>query len=58
MGTIAWLVANGLDPVTVVAGVLLYRVFLIVMEIPVGAVLLGGWAWVNRSVRPLAGVRP
>lgn len=49
IGTIAWLVANGLDPVEVVAGVLLYRVFLIVMEIPVGGILLGGWAWLRRA---------
>ena len=49
VGTIAWLVACGLDPVQAVAGVLLYRVFLIVMEIPVGGVLLGGWAWLHRG---------
>lgn len=49
IGTIAWLVASGLDPVEVVAGVLLYRVFLIAMEIPVGGVLLGGWAWAHRA---------
>lgn len=49
IGTIAWLVACGLDPVEVVAGVLLYRVFLIAMEIPVGAVLLGWWAWLQRT---------
>jgi uncharacterized protein (TIRG00374 family) len=49
IGTIAWLVASGLDPVEVVAGVLLYRVFLFALEIPVGGVLLGGWAWRHRS---------
>ncbi len=49
VGTIAWLVAAGLDPVQVVAGVLLYRVFLIAMEIPLGGALLGGWAWLHRS---------
>lgn len=48
IGTIAWLVAVGLDPVQAVAGVLLYRVFLIVMEIPLGGLLLGGWVWVHR----------
>ena len=48
VGTIAWLVAAGLNPVQAVAGVLLYRVFLIAMEIPVGGVLLGGWAWLHR----------
>jgi uncharacterized membrane protein YbhN (UPF0104 family) len=45
IGVIAWLVATGLDPASVVAGVVLYRVFLVVMEIPVGGALLGGWAW-------------
>ncbi|MEP7088834.1 MAG: lysylphosphatidylglycerol synthase domain-containing protein [Nocardioidaceae bacterium] len=55
IGTVAWLVFSGLDPVLVVAGVLLYRVFLIAMEIPVGAVLLGGWAWLQRlpAARPV-----
>jgi uncharacterized membrane protein YbhN (UPF0104 family) len=51
IGTIAWLVANGLDPVAVVAGVLLYRVFLVGMEIPLGGALLGAWAWCGR-LRP------
>lgn len=49
VGAIAWLVASGLDPVGVVAGVLLYRVFLLVMEIPVGGALLGAWAWTQRA---------
>jgi uncharacterized membrane protein YbhN (UPF0104 family) len=48
IGTIAWLVASGLDPVDAVAGVLLYRFFLIALEVPVGVVLLGGWAWAHR----------
>lgn len=55
IGTIAWLVASGLDPTSVVAGVLLYRVFLVAMEIPVGGALLGGWAWLQRRTRPLPG---
>ena len=50
IGTIAWLVAAGLDPVGVVAGVLLYRVFLIVLDIPVGGVLLAAWAWAHRHL--------
>lgn len=50
IGTIAWLVAAGLDPVGVVAGVLLYRVFLIVLDIPVGGVLLAAWAWAHRPL--------
>ncbi|MGH3510085.1 MAG: lysylphosphatidylglycerol synthase transmembrane domain-containing protein [Nocardioidaceae bacterium] len=49
IGTIAWLVASGLDPASVVAGVLLYRAFLILMEIPVGGLLLAAWAWLERS---------
>lgn len=49
VGTIAWMVACGLDPVQTVAGVLLYRVFLIVMEIPVGGALLAGWTWLHRE---------
>jgi len=49
LGTIGWLVAAGLDPVEVVAGVLLYRVFLVVMEIPLGGAVLGGWALANRA---------
>jgi len=47
IGTIAWLVTSGLDPVAVVAGVLLYRIFVIAMEIPVGGILLGSWAWLQ-----------
>jgi uncharacterized protein (TIRG00374 family) len=49
VGTIAWLVAAGLNPVAVVAGVLLYRVFLIVMEIPLGGALLAAWVWGQRT---------
>jgi uncharacterized membrane protein YbhN (UPF0104 family) len=48
IGTIAWLVATGLDPAGVVAGVLLYRAVLVVPEIPVGGALLGGWVWLRR----------
>lgn len=48
IGTIAWLVASGLDPVAAVAGVLLYRVFLVILEIPVGGALLTAWAWLRR----------
>jgi uncharacterized membrane protein YbhN (UPF0104 family) len=56
VATIAWLAGTGLDPARVVAGVLLYRAFLIVMEIPVGGLLLAGWAWVHRGAT--AAVRP
>ncbi len=49
LGAIAWFVAAGLDPVEVVAGVIVYRIFLFVLEIPVGGALLGGWAWRQRA---------
>jgi uncharacterized membrane protein YbhN (UPF0104 family) len=49
IGTIAWLLTVGLDPVEVVAGVLLYRLFLVAMEIPVGGMLLGGWLLLRRG---------
>jgi putative heme transporter len=56
LGTIAWLITTGLDPAKVVAGVILYRVFLVVMEIPVGGALLGGWLWLRRApAGPAAG---
>lgn len=53
IGTIAWLIACGLDPAQTVAGVLLYRVFLVVMEIPVGGVFLGGYVWGRRPQQRL-----
>ena len=58
IGTIAWLVAVGLDPVQAVAGVLLYRVFLIVMEIPLGGLLLGGWVFAHRPSTRVAAAVP
>lgn len=51
VGAIAWLIGTGLPSVEVVAGVLLCRIFLVVMEIPVGSALLAGWMWSQRSVR-------
>jgi uncharacterized membrane protein YbhN (UPF0104 family) len=51
-GTLAWLIAIGVDPTQAVAGVVLYRTFVVVMEIPVGGVVLAGWAWANRRRRP------
>jgi uncharacterized membrane protein YbhN (UPF0104 family) len=50
-GAVAWLLATGVDPVTAVAGVLLVRLFLVVIEVPVGGLLLGGWAWSRLSSR-------
>lgn len=57
IGAIAWLVGTGLPPVQVVAGVLLCRIFLVVMEIPVGGALLAGWMWTQRASRAPAGAR-
>ena len=51
VGAIAWLIGTGLPSVEVVAGVLLCRIFLVVMEIPVGSALLAGWMWSQRSVQ-------
>jgi uncharacterized membrane protein YbhN (UPF0104 family) len=51
LGAIAWLIGTGLPSVEVVAGVLLCRIFLVVMEIPVGSALLAGWMWSQRSAR-------
>jgi uncharacterized membrane protein YbhN (UPF0104 family) len=50
-GAIAWLIATGFDPAQAVAGVVLYRVFVVVMEIPVGAAALASWAWFNHGGR-------
>ncbi len=55
VGAIAWLVGTGLPPVAVVAGVLLCRIYLVVMEIPLGSVLLAGWLWSQRSARMAEG---
>lgn len=52
VGAIAWLIGTGLPPVEVVAGVLLCRIFLVVMEIPLGSALLAGWMWSQRAARP------
>ena len=58
IGAVAWLVAAGLNPAAVVAGVLLYRIFLVLAEIPVGGVLIGAWAWFQRSAGAKAGRVP
>ena len=42
-GSAGVLVALGVDPLTAAAGVLLYRGFTFLLEIPVGGVWLGGW---------------
>jgi len=43
IGTVAWLLATGVDPVMAVAGVVLYRAFVVVMEVPVGGIVLAAW---------------
>jgi uncharacterized membrane protein YbhN (UPF0104 family) len=55
IGAIAWLIGTGLAPVEVVAGVVLCRIFLVVMEIPLGSALLAGWMWSQRSAHPMNG---
>ena len=55
VGAIAWLIGTGLPPVEVVGGVLLCRIFLVVMEIPLGSALLAGWMWSQRSARATTG---
>lgn len=52
IGTVAWLLASGQDPAMAVAGVLVYRVFLVAMEVPIGGMLLGGWWWFGRGRSP------
>jgi uncharacterized membrane protein YbhN (UPF0104 family) len=54
-GTVAALVALGGNPLAVAAGVLLYRGFTFLLEIPVGGAWLGGWLLArNRGQRSLA----
>ena len=40
------------DPITTVAGVLIYRAFTFGLEIPVGAANLGLWLWRRRGAPP------
>jgi len=49
-GASAVLIASGADPASAVAGVLLYRLFVVVAEVPLGALVLGGWLLRSRSV--------
>ncbi len=51
VGLTGMLIAVGGDPVGVVAGVLLYRVFTYGLEIPVGGVGLAAWLWAHRGAR-------
>jgi len=55
VGLAGLLVALGGDPVAVVSGVLLYRLFTFGLEIPVGGVSLAAWLWIRRGARPEPG---
>ena len=46
------LVALGGDPAGVAAGMLLFRGFTYLMEIPVGGVMLAVWSWLGRRTGP------
>jgi uncharacterized membrane protein YbhN (UPF0104 family) len=52
VGTTAALVALGGDPAGVAAGLLLFRGFTYLMEIPVGGVMLAAWSWLQRRKTP------
>jgi uncharacterized membrane protein YbhN (UPF0104 family) len=47
LGMTGFLVTMGVDPVNAAAGVVLYRIFVVGMEIPVGGLLLGWWVVVR-----------
>lgn len=47
-GTVGALVALGVDPTGALAGVLLFRAFVFVAEIPIGGLTLAGWLVVRR----------
>jgi uncharacterized protein (TIRG00374 family) len=49
VGTVAALVALGGDPTAVTAGMVLFRGFTYLLEIPVGGVTLALWLLVNRQ---------
>ncbi|MEV6413606.1 YbhN family protein [Kribbella sp. NPDC051718] len=49
VGTVAALVAMGGDPAAVTAGMVLFRSFTYMLEIPVGGVTLAFWLFVNRK---------
>ncbi len=50
-GAVTVLIAMGAAPAAAAAGVLLYRLFTVVLEIPVGAVWLAGWSHLNARQR-------
>lgn len=50
-GAVTVLVAMGCAPAPAAAGVLLYRLFTVVLEVPVGAVWLAGWSQLTTTRR-------
>jgi uncharacterized membrane protein YbhN (UPF0104 family) len=56
VGTTAALVALGGDPAGVAAGLLLFRGFTYLMEIPVGGLMLAIWSWLQRRTSRLEAV--
>jgi putative heme transporter len=48
LGTTAALVGLGADPLGAAAGVLLFRLFIVVLEIPVGGLWIGAWMLTRR----------
>jgi uncharacterized membrane protein YbhN (UPF0104 family) len=48
-GATAVLLALGADPVSAVTGVLLYRIFVVALEIPVGGAGIGLWMALRRG---------
>ena len=58
VGLAGLLVALGGEPVAVVSGVLLYRLFTFGLEIPVGGVSLAAWLWLRRGAQPVPTPEP
>jgi uncharacterized protein (TIRG00374 family) len=52
VGTTGALMALGVDPTGALAGVLLFRAFVFVAEIPVGGATLAGWLLARRRTSP------
>jgi uncharacterized membrane protein YbhN (UPF0104 family) len=51
VGTVGAFVALGVDATAALAGVLLFRAFVFVAEIPIGGVALAGWLVTRRLAR-------
>ncbi|MFC7487620.1 lysylphosphatidylglycerol synthase transmembrane domain-containing protein [Knoellia sp. CPCC 206453] len=57
VGAAATLIACGADPLGVTAGVLLYRAFIFLLEIPVGGLWLGCWLVARPRTRTVVGAQ-